>query len=144
MRRNADQLHFHGLLYIPEGKMSGELIEKKDYNTTTHRMQKTIQNTFFNKKFGRSDFEEIYKNLLRAGNALGYIMKYIKKTGEKIIRSRGLPMYLVLDGIDEDVITRAGEEDKKLLLADDFQCWKEGELIGQIGEETKRRMKTSN
>lgn len=113
-------------------------------DTTTHRMQTTVQNTYFNEYFGRCDFEEIDKNLLRAGNALGYILKYIEKTGEKIVYSRGLPMYLVSDIIDEDVITRTGEEDKKLLLSDDFQCWEEGELIGRIGEETKRRMKTSN
>lgn len=140
----SGRLHFHGLLYVPEGTMAGELIEKKDYNTTTHRMQTTVQNTYFNEYFGRCDFEEIDKNLLRAGNALGYILKYIEKTGEKIVYSRGLPMYLVSDIIDEDVITRTGEEDKKLLLSDDFQCWEEGELIGRIGEETKRRMKTSN
>ena len=39
--------------------MKGELIEVKDYSTKAHRMQITTQNTYFNKRFGRSDFKEI-------------------------------------------------------------------------------------
>lgn len=53
------RLHFHGLFYIPENAMVGELFEKTDYDLRNHRMRTTVQNTFFNKKYGRSDFEEI-------------------------------------------------------------------------------------
>lgn len=57
----TNRLHFHALLKAPEGTMPGELIEVTDFNIKTHRQKKTVQNTFFNKKFGRSDFEKIIK-----------------------------------------------------------------------------------
>lgn len=71
-KSKSDRLHFHGLLYIPEGQMVGKLLEKKDYNLRTHKMQNTTQNTFFNSKFGRSDFERITKQDLQLGNTAKY------------------------------------------------------------------------
>jgi hypothetical protein len=76
--------------------------------------------------------------------ALGYILKYIAKTGEKIIYSRNLPMYVISDIDENDVVMRCGMEDKKLLLFDNFVCWDEGELIGEMSAETKKRLRTSN
>ena len=137
------RLHFHGLLYIPDGMMVGELFEKNDYNLNSHRRQITVQNTFFNKKFGRCDFELIeHKNGL--GSAMAYIMKYIEKSGEKIVYSRGLPQFFISDIMDDDVVTTIGMEDKKLLLFDDFTCFDEGELVGKVGAETIKRLRTSN
>ena len=54
-----ERLHFHGLLYIPEDGMVGELKVRKDYSTKQHKMQETTYNTFFEKRFGRNDFREI-------------------------------------------------------------------------------------
>ena len=53
------RLHFHGMFFIPANAMIGELIAHKDYSTKTRKIQTTLQNTHFNEKYGRSDFEPI-------------------------------------------------------------------------------------
>ena len=63
------RLHFHGIFYIPEGTLSGEMEDINSFNFTTRRRQTTKQNSFFAKRFGRNDFEKIDdKN--RLGDAL--------------------------------------------------------------------------
>ena len=84
----------------------------------------------------------MHKNGL--GSAMAYIMKYIEKSGEKIVYSRGLPQFFISDIMDDDVVTTIGMEDKKLLLFDDFTCFDEGELVGKVGAETIKRLRTSN
>ena len=135
------RLHFHALLKVPDGTMPGELIEVTDFNIKTHRQKKTLQNTLFNKKFGRSDFEKIIKNPRAYLSEVEYILKYISKTGERLVYSRGLPMYLISDIYSDDVLCRTGLEDKKLVLYDKFGCWDEGEYLGVMSEETKKRMR---
>lgn len=58
-------------------------------------------------------------------------MKYLEKTGEKIVYSKGLPQYFISDIMEDDIVTTIGLEDKKLLLFDDFTCWDEGDISGQ-------------
>ena len=137
------RLHFHGIFRIPEGTMPGALVEKTDYNFKSHRRIKTVQNTYFNEHFGRSDFEKIIDNH-RIGDALAYLMKYIEKSGEKIVYSKGLPQFFISDIMDEDVACPIGLEDKKLLLFDDFTCWDEGEYIGVVSEDTIKRLRKAN
>ena len=137
------RLHFHGLFYIPEGTMPGFMFEKEDYNLNTRKMQVTVQNTYFNEKFGRSDFEAINdKNGLY--DAMAYIMKYIEKTGQRIVYSKGLPQFFISDITDADIVCRMGDEDKKLLLFDDFSCWDEGCLTGKVSNETIKKMRGTN
>ena len=137
------RLHFHGLFYIPNDKMPEELIECNDYNFSAHRRMITYQNTYFNERFGRSDFKEINtKNDLF--NEIGYICKYIEKTGEKIVYSKGLPQYFISDIMDDDIVCRIGQEDKKLLLFDDFKCWDEGVYMGIVSKEVIEQMRKSN
>lgn len=139
------RLHFHSLVDIPEGQMIGEMITERSWSTRQHKMQKSLQNTHFNSMFGRSDFEEISKDSPQDyANAIAYILKYIEKSGEKIVYSRGLPMYMISDIGDEDVATLFGLEDKKLLLFDDFNCWDNGEWIGVISKGTKALMPKTN
>ena len=138
-----NRLHFHGVFYIPEGTMPGKLERHKDYNLNTKRMQETMQNTFFNEKFGRSDFEEI-EDKGKMSEALAYLIKYIEKTGEKIVYSRGLPQFFVSDIMDEDVVCPIGVDEQKLLLFDDFKCFDEGTLMGTVNKETIREMKKAN
>lgn len=140
----TNRLHFHALLKIPEGTMPGELKEVVDFNMKTHRQKKTVQNTFFNKKFGRCDFEKILKNPRAYIQAVEYILKYISKTGERIVYSRKLPMYLYSDINEEDVMCRTGLEDRKLVLHDKFGCWDEGEYLGAMSEETKKLMRSTS
>lgn len=137
------RLHFHGLFDIPDGTMPPMMIEVNDYNFNTHRRQITHQNTYFNDRFGRSDFEAITDNST-LGSAVAYIMKYLEKTGEKIVYSKGLPQYFISDIMDEDIICPFGMEDKKLLLYDDFRCWDEGVLMGNVSKSVIAQMRKSN
>ena len=139
----TDRLHFHALVKVPDGEMKGELISKTDFNFKTKRRKKTTQSTYFNELFGRTDFEPIIENDMAYVAAIEYILKYVSKTGERIVYSRGLPMYLISDIQAEDVLCRTGIEDKKLVLYDKFGCWDEGEYLGAMSEETKKRMRST-
>lgn len=99
----TDRLHFHAIVYVPNSNMVGKIIQVKDYDTESGTMQTTYQNTFFNERFGRTDFEPIDAYALYNGTAAQYILKYITKGNGKIIYSRGLPGFLILDIPDEDV-----------------------------------------
>jgi hypothetical protein len=55
-------------------------------------------------------------------SAIEYILKYVEKSGERIVYSRRLPMYLITDINSEDVLCRVGVEDRKLVLYDKFGC----------------------
>ena len=137
------RLHFHGLFYIPDGTMPGMMLEVNDYNFNTHKRQITHQNSYFNETFGRSDFRAIDSTYM-LGNAIAYIIKYLEKTGEKIVYSKGLPQYFLSDIMDEDVVCRIGLEDKKLLLFDDFLCWDEGVLVGAVSKDVISHMPKAN
>ena len=128
-----NRLHFHGIFLIPQ--MVGEIIETKDYSTKTHQMQVAKQNTFFLEKFGRNDFRELDKNSLQ--DAISYITKYINKTGEKVMCSRHLQTYFITDIIEEDVVCTIGQEDRKILLFDNFNCFdfETGEVLGQLSND---------
>lgn len=138
-----NRLHFHGIFYIPDGTMPGEIIEVNDYNFNTHRRQITHQNTYFNNRFGRSDMELI-DDPRRKGDAIAYLLKYIEKTGERIVYSKGLPQFFVSDILEEDVVTRVGVENTKLLLFDDFSCFDNGQYIGAVSSETISQLRRIN
>jgi len=140
----TQRAHFHCLLYVPKDTMPGEMITVRDYNTKTHKMQVSIQNTYFNERFGRSDFEEIGKTDFDIRRSLAYILKYIEKSGEKIVYSRGLPMYFISDINDKDVLCWFGVEDRKMILQDAFSCYDEGEEIGTFSEKVKGLMRKAN
>ena len=133
------RLHFHGIFYIPDGAMSGELETLRDFDTRARRMQTIQQNTFFAKRFGRNEFRPIC-HASELPQIIQYLMKYIEKSGGKLVYSRGLYQYFVTDIMDEDVVCFYGLEDRKLLLFDDFTCWDEGEYIGSVSRETIARL----
>ena len=135
-----NRLHFHGIFYTPT--MIGEFIEKRDYSTKNHKMQTTYQNTYFLNRFGRNDFEEI--TLQNISQSISYITKYIEKSGERIVYSKNLTTYFISDILDDDVVCTIGIEDRKLLLFDNFKCWDEGVLIGEVSPEVISQMKKSN
>lgn len=130
-----NRLHFHAIVYIPEGSMPGILCEINDYSFATKTRQITKQNSYFNERFGRTDFEEI-DDKEKTANAILYLLKYIDKSGEKLVYSKGLPQFFISDIMDYDVICTCGQEDKKLLLFDDFDCWDQGEYIGKVSKDT--------
>mgnify|MGYP001623320072 FL=1 len=136
------RLHFHGIFYIPEGTLPGKMLDVEDYNFNTRKRQVTHQNTYFNEKFGRSDFEPL--DMQNIGSAIAYIVKYLEKTGEKLVYSKGLPQFFLSDIMDEDIVCPCGLEDKKLLLYDDFGCWDEGCYMGAVSKDVIRQMPKSN
>ena len=136
------RLHFHGIFYIPEGTMPGRMLDMEDYNFRTRRRQVTHQNTYFNEKFGRSDFEPL--DMQNIGGAIAYIVKYLEKTGERLVYSKGLPQFFISDIMEEDIVCPFGLEDKKLLLYDDFLCWDEGVLVGAVSKEVISQMPKAN
>lgn len=137
------RLHFHGLFHIPPGAMPGELVDVKDYSPILKRVQVTHQNTYFNERFGRSDFREIEDRAM-LGQAVTYILKYLEKSGEKIVYSRGLPQFFISDILEEDVVCTIGIEDRKLLLFDDFSCVDNGTYIGTVSAATIEKMRKCN
>ena len=140
----TNRLHFHGLFNIPDGEMVGELFEKKDYSFEKHDVIITVQNTYFNERFGRSDFKEIDEHENKLSNALSYLMKYIEKTGEKIVYSKKLYQYFISDILENDIVSTIGQEDKKILLFDDFECIDEGVLMGKVSPEVIEQMRKCN
>ena len=136
------RLHFHGLFAIPENTLSDELKEVRDYSVKTKHVQKSVQCEYFTKRFGRNDFKELDPRLL--GASIKYLLKYIEKSGERIVYSKGLYQYLISDIMDEDVLCRMGQEDKKLLLFDNFNCWDEGMYMGRVSKEVIAQMRKSN
>jgi hypothetical protein len=137
------RLHFHGLFYIPEGTIPGSLIECNDYSFAAHKRQITVQSVYFIEKFGRNDFVQI-DTVGDKMKLLGYIIKYLEKSGERIVYSKGLPQFFISDIMDDDVVCPIGMEDQKLLLFDDFLCWDEGCLVGQVSPEVIAQMRTAN
>ncbi len=71
-------------------------------------------------------------------------MKYIEKTGEKIVYSKNLPQYFISDILEDDIVCPIGQEDKKLLLFDDFMCLDEGVVMGKVCPEVIAQMRKSN
>ena len=113
------RLHFHAIIYVPEGQMIGELYERKDYSTRQHKMQTTHSNTFFEQNFGRNDFEELSEVELRRGSTMNYLLKYLEKTEERIIYSRGIPTEFFKNIHDDDVICEMVDFVTKYVLFND-------------------------
>lgn len=137
------RLHFHGIFFIPETAMPGRMEERSGYSFNSHKRQIIMQNTYFNERFGRNDFSPIDTER-DVGSAVAYLVKYIGKSGERLVYSRGLPTYFVSDIMEKDVICTIGQEDRKLLLSDDFECWDEGCFVGKVSPETIRLLRKSN
>lgn len=131
--KDTDRLHFHAIMHIPEGTMSGELVRKREYDVKKKRMVERIENTFFEKKYGRNTFEFIDGTALTINTAIEYIIKYLEKDGGRIICSKGLHTFLETDIDNKDIVCRLREgEDKKYILFDDFKVYKDGKELGTM------------
>ena len=131
--KDTDRLHFHAIMHIPEGTMSGELVKKKEYDVKKKRMVERIENTFFEKKYGKNTFEFVDGTALTVNTAIEYIVKYLEKDGGRIICSKGLHTFLETDIDNKDIVCRLREgEDKKYILFDDFKVYKDGKELGTI------------
>ena len=142
---DTDRLHFHAVLYIPEGKMVGKLELKRDYDVKKKRMVERMENSFFWDRFGRNKFELIDGTALTIGTAVSYIIKYIEKSGGRIICSKGLRTFIETDIDNNDVVAQLREDDdKKYLLFDDFKVYKNGKELGAVTPGVLAQAKTVN
>lgn len=140
------RLHFHGLFSIPE--MIGELVEVNDWDSRANKRRTTAQNTYFTERFGRNDFS-IIDDPLQTQYAVKYIVKYLEKSGERIVYSKGLYQYFISDIMGEDILCPYYSEDEKhyvdkYILFDKFRCWDEGLYMGDVCPETIAKMRKSN
>ncbi len=141
--KETDRLHFHALVYIPDGEMIGKFEEVTDYNKKTGKQKTFNQNTFFAEKFGRNEFDVISNRDVSYGKAIAYIMKYMEKQNTRAVYSRGLYEYFRSDIMGSDVVAKmeiSDETDNRLILADDFMCIDEGVLMGKVSKETIEKM----
>lgn len=137
------RLHFHGIFYIPQGGMVGEIVKTTDYNTKDHRIQTAHQNTYFLERYGRNDFQQL-GSPEEVQHSLGYLMKYIEKSGERLIYGGKLPTYFESDVLDEDILAPYGIDDRKAILADYFLCMVDGEVMGKVSPEVIAKMPKVN
>ena len=120
---DTHRLHFHGLFYIPDGEMIGRVSEMRDYSTAQHQMQTRHENSFFAEAFGRNDFEELSAMELHRGNTIDYILKYIGKTGEQIVYSRGINTEVAVRIEAHNIIVAMQDYVMKYILFDDVINW---------------------
>lgn len=113
------RLHFHALMFIPENEMVGGIRRVRDYSTKTKQMQLSFSNTFFETAFGRNDFKPLSRVEMRFGNVLSYITKYLMKTGEKIVYSRGIASEIIKKLKSQDFACQYYDFVAKFVLFDD-------------------------
>lgn len=119
------RLHFHGVFFIPEGEMIGKITEERDYSTAQGKMQTRHENDFFVERFGRNDFGELNDMELRNGQTLKYVLKYIGKTGERVVYSRGIPTEIYREIDAGDVVTEMQDYVTKYILWDNVISWEQ-------------------
>ena len=123
----GDRLHFHALVYIPEGQMPGVLHTVRRYSTKRRQWEETLENTFFADRFGINEFDPI-RNRKGIKGAVDYIIKYLFKSGERAIYSRAIPTELVTMVQDEQIAVKLFDFVGKFVLFDDaFVLWSEDE-----------------
>ena len=132
------RLHFHFLVYVPDGEMVGVLTKKRDYSLRKGEIEETFSNSFFERKFGRNDFEELNLMELRNGSAVNYLLKYLRKTDERVIYSRGIATEIT-KRLDNSVFAAAMEGDyvPKYVIFDGVIDWERDILSPAM-----RRMRT--
>ena len=137
------RIHFHALIRIPEGQMVGELYEVRDYDTRNHRMRTSYLNSYFTERFGRTDFQKINEHVLT--DSVMYLVKYIEKSGKRLVFARGVLPFIEADILEEDIICTLGEDNPgKVILADDFLCIQDGEVLGRACPEIIDKMRKTN
>ncbi len=119
-----DRLHFHGLFYVPEGEMNGVIYEKWKYSTKLHRMVLTHPNSFFD-KFGENDFEPLSFDMLHKGTTLNYLLKYLEKSDERVIYSRGIPTEALCYVHEDDIVCEVTDFVTKYILFNDVIDYEE-------------------
>lgn len=137
------RLHFHGIFVIPDGQMVGELEQVSDYSTKRRRRQTKLQNTYFYKRFGLNEFEEISSRDVE--RSVKYLIKYLDKDGGRLCQGGNIKPYFLSTVLDEDIVMPYDEEGRKYILADNFTCIdQDGVVYGTVSPEVIDKMPKSN
>ena len=118
-----ETVHFHALIYVPKGEMIGEIEKVSEYSKKRGERHTRYANTFFDEYFGKSDFQELNPVLLKRGGTSRYLVKYITKTGEKIVYSRGIPTEICKELGESDIVGEYLDFVTKYVLWDDVIDW---------------------
>lgn len=127
------RLHFHALMYIPEGEMICDLYQKRKYSTEKHKMVETHVHPFFEERFGENDFAELSDAELRRGNTMQYLLKYISKSDERIMYSRGIPTEIYVPIAQDDIICEIVDFVTKYILFNDVIDDEDAADINDLG-----------
>ncbi len=115
----GERLHYHAIVFVPRGKMVGELNERSVYSHKKHCMVEICENSFFT-KYGQNDFVELKSKNGDFSRKVDYILKYIGKGNGKIIYSRGMPADVVAD-VEKEIVSAEMEDFcVKFVLFDNF------------------------
>lgn len=120
------RLHMHALAYIPDGVQLGGMVTTKGYSLEKHEYREVTQCTYFSDRFGRNEFDVIDgSSRTQLAKHIGYITKYIAKSGEKIFYSRGIPTYIAMQLQSNDIACKSNvlikkREIKRYVVADDI------------------------
>lgn len=117
-RSKTGRLHFHGLCYVPQGAMRGEIRKVDYYDTTAHKKAISYINSEFEDKLGRNDFKAITTLDYTFTKSLDYILKYIGKSDNKIVYSRGIKDDVMgLVDYENNIICKISEKSPYSILA---------------------------
>lgn len=133
-------IHFHALIYVPNNEMIGEIVTISEYSKKRGERYTRYANTFFDEYFGKSDFQEVNPILLKRGGTSRYLVKYITKTGEKIVYSRGIAEVIYKELGESDIVGTYLDFVTKYVLWDDVIDWaRDLKDYGKKKEEGKRQ-----
>ena len=98
--------HIHAFLYVPEGKMVGELYQDRQFSKKRNKWDIFTNNTYFQERFGKSEWKDLSKFKNRK-SFINYFTKYIIKNDGKLVYSRGIPDMIdaVIDTKEDVVVT---------------------------------------
>ena len=116
-----ERMHFHGLFFVPEGEMVGTIREERSFSTRHHRMQTAHINSFFEERFGRNDFQKVNLDKKDTASVVAYLLKYLRKSGDRVIYSRHVPAEIVADIKYEHCVCRYFDWVDRFVLFDDWQ-----------------------
>ena len=116
-------VHFHAIVYIPKGQMIGRVVEYNEYSLKRKKRYTRYGNTFFDDAFGMSDFQELNPVLLKRGGTMNYLIKYMAKSGERFVYSRGIPSEICKELTDWDIAGAFLDYVEKYALYDDVIDW---------------------
>lgn len=114
-----ERLHFHCIMFIPDGQMVGNIAELNEYSTRLKTTKLRHANDFFDERFGRSDFAPIESTEM----TIVYILKYLQKDNEKIVYSRGIASEICKVIENKDIACEFVDFVYKFVLFDDVISW---------------------